>query len=269
MTPRLRISPGWVAAGLALVAGVAAAAPYVVLPSGQKVEGVKLRTDKDGSLLLTTAEGQMTFPRGTKAFVDEPPEYARALQAIQQKRPDEALPLLETLAADYRYLEWGLKAQRVLAGVWLAKGNAREAVKQYDRLFADNPDAKKDEEAFAGYLKALGEAGESEKLMALVAPTIATGPRRAAALAQLLRGNQRLAAGDIEGALLDFLRTAELFQDVPETQAEAHFRSAECFAKLGDARALEFYVKVAREFPDSPFAARAREAGSAAPAAPK
>ncbi len=50
--------------------------------------------------------------------------------------------------------------------------------------------------------------------------------------------------------------TLALPQDV---QAEAHFRTAECFEKLGDPRAAEFYAIVAKEFPKSPFAVMARE----------
>jgi len=74
-----------------------------------------------------------------------------------------------------------------------------------------------------------------------------------------MRGNMRLAAGDVEKALYDFMRTAEFFWDEKDIQAEANYRAGECLAKMGSPLAAEFYARVVNDFPDSAFAAKARQ----------
>ena len=242
---------------VAAVSSALAANPYVVLPSGQKVEGTRVRAEADGSIILTTDKGQMTFPKGTKLVMDEPADYAKAVQMADQGQYDKAIESLEKIAAEYRNLEFGWKAEKAVASVYVRKGDYKKGVSAYEALFTQIPDFRNEEGVLAWYLRALQGAGNTAKLKTLLDPSIATGPRDAAAVAQVLRGKDRLAAGDIEGALSDFLRTSELFRDEPEEQAEATYLTAECFEKLHDPRADEFFKKVVKDYPSSPFAAKA------------
>lgn len=257
----------WLKQGFALAVatwgiGGACAAPYVIQPNGQKIEGTRIKAGPDGQIVLTTADGQLTFPKGTKISVDEPAEYARALSLIEKRQYDEAATLLAKVVEEYRFLGWDRRARGLLATALVNKGDFKGALSVYEAMFAETPDARKEEDVQYGYLKALVAAGDREKLAPLLDEAIRTGPRRAAALAQVLRGNQRFADGQVQEALTDFLRTAAFFQDVPETQAEAIFMAGECLSKLGDARAVTYYDRVAKEFPQSAFAKRAQERGS-------
>ena len=244
---------GIIALGVGAVAG-----PYVISPTG-KMEGTKIKATKDGQIILTMKDGQVvTFPKGTKAVVEEPPDYGKALRMMEQRQYDEAVKLLTGVINDYRYLEWDRKAKKLLATVYVSKEDFKPAVAAFEELFSEAPELQKDGDAQIGYMRALMGAGNQEKLAPMLDEAIANGPRSAAALAQVLRGNTKYAAGDVEGALYDFMRTAELFKDVPDVQPEANFRTAECLGKLLDARAAEYYAVVVKEFPKSPYASRAR-----------
>ena len=273
MTRTVRQASVWTAGAivaLALAAG-ALAAPYVILPSGEKVEGTALRADKDGAIVLTTSSGQMTFPKGTRAFVDPPGDYDKAVGFIQQRKFDDAITILERIAAQYRFLEWDVKARRLMGEAYLGKADYAGAIKNYEDLFRDAPDSRKDDDISVGYVKALINKGEKDKLGRLIDPTIASGPRKAAAWAQVYRGQQRLAQGDVDTALSDFLRTADLFQEVTDVQPEAVYMTGVCLEKLGDKRAADYYARVVKDYPDNPFAAKAkaRQAPTAtAPAGP-
>jgi TolA-binding protein len=245
---------------IAIWSGAALAAPYVILPDGKKMTGTQIRGNADGSLTLTTASGQMSFPKGTKAFVDEPADFARAVKLAKDRQHDEAIKILKEIVKNYRYLEWGQKAQRMLGAAHVGKGDFKAAVQTFQELLAEAPELQKDGEVQAGYMKALEGVGDMEKLGPLLNQAIADGPRNAAAQAQVLRGNMRLKEGDLEGALYDFLRTADFFREAAEVQPEALLRTAECFEKRGDEKtAALYYGKLAKEYPASPLAAQARD----------
>jgi TolA-binding protein len=256
---------GLVLAGL--FCGVAwAANPYVV--QGDKhIEGKKLRVDQDGAIVLTTADGELRFPKGTKIVMDDPADLAKAAQMITRREYDPAIQLLNGLVTQYGSLKWGIEAKKQLADAYRTKEDFKSAVTTYAELFAQVPDTMQDDDAAnIGYLKSLQGAGDKEKFTAMLEKTIATGPRNAAAVAQVMRGNMKVESGDVEGALYDFLRTAELFRQSVSVQPEALYRSAECFEKLGDKRAEQFYNAVVKVYPQSPFAAKATERLRAKPA---
>jgi TolA-binding protein len=234
------------------------AAPAVIQASGQRIEGLAIKAKPDGTILLTTKEGELSFPKGTRVVVDQPPTYAKAVQLMQQKQYDEAVRLLQGIVKEYAFLDWDLKAHRLLAGALVGKGEPKLAVESCEAIFRAAPEARKDEELQRIYLRAMAGAGETQKLAPMLDQAIAEGARETAAVAQVLRADLRLAAGDIEGALYDCLRTAELFTAVSDVQAEALFKAAECLEKLGDERAGRYYGKVARDFPQSPYAVKAR-----------
>jgi TolA-binding protein len=236
-----------------------AANPYVVLPNGRKVEGTEVRATREGQIILTTPEGRSTFDPGTQVVMDAPAAYTQAVQQLKQKQFAEAADLLKKVVSDYQFLGWDLKANRLLPGALVGQGRAAEAVPIYEELFKAQPDAERDEAVRSGYLRALAATGAAEKLEPILDQAIRGGPRPAAAVAQVLRGDVRMARDDIEDALLDYLRTAEFFRDAPEVVAEATFKTAECFEKLRDSeRATAYYSRVVTDFPDSPYASRAK-----------
>lgn len=241
-----------------LAGGMCLAAPYVVLPNGQKVQGSSVKVADGGQILLTTPKGVLTFPKGTSVFVDEPPAYGRAVTLMEQGQYGEAASLLEGITVEYRMLQWDKRARKLLADAYLKSDQFDKAVATYEQVFKESPDVD-DGESRANYLKALMGSGEYDKLAPLLDKAIAESPRSVAAQAQMMRGKMRLDAGDVEGALFDFMRTAVFFRQQEAVLPEATFRTAQCLEKMGNDRAGEFYARVVSEFPDSPFAAQARQ----------
>jgi len=236
----------------------AAAAPYVVLAGNKKVTGTSVKAREDGTILLTTATGVLTFPAGTELHVDEPSGYARALQLIQQGQYDTALELLRKIEGQYQFLEWDKKARVLMAGAFFKKGDYTSSVDTYAKVAVESPSALEAESARFMYMEALLKSGQSDRLLPRLSETIATAPRPIAARAQVMRGHFMLERGELEDALYDFMRTAELFKDVKEWQAEAYYMTGECLDKLGDERAGGYFATVKSDFADSPFAAKAR-----------
>ena len=243
-----------------LLAGAALAAkPAVILPDGRRIEGDEVRANREGVIFLTTAAGRIEYPKGTKVVMDQPLELVRAIDLIQKKQFAEAAALLEKIAADYRFLSWDMKAMTFLAQAYAGQGAWGKAVETYEKLMAEFTDTTTDDAVRSGYLKALAESGNRDKVAPLLAQAIASGTRGEAAQAQLIRARFRMEEGDVEGALYDYMRTARFFKAFKEPAAEAAFRAAETLEKLGDAdHAAAYYRLVAQEFPDSAFAAQAK-----------
>ena len=247
---------------IALVAGTAHANPYVVMPNGQRVEGTAIRATATGDINLTTPQGIRTFVKGqyVKAVADEPAEYKQALAAEKAKQYPQAEKLLGDIVAKYRGLTWDVEASKVLGRVQVAGGNAEKAVATYDKLFVLSPEEKKNSETQWAYRKALLAAKQYNGLVRQLDAVAASGSRPEAARAQIMRGDIQLAQNNIEGAAMDYLRTAILFADVkdPEIQGEACCKAAQALEQLRDPRAKDLYGKIVKEYPSSPYAAQAR-----------
>lgn len=243
---------------LLIAVSTAQAVPRVILGSGSQVKGTAIRADEDGTIYLTTPESVMTFPPGTTAIVDEPAAYRTALGHLQRKNYTEAIKELRNVITDFKFLTWDRKAEQLMAAALLGNGNYGAAVMTYDRVFEHSPEARDDPRTWLSYLEALFAAEQYDKLEPVLDATVMERDRNLAAAAQIMRGKINLKAGKVEAALFDFIRTAELFGDVPEFQAEAYFRAGVCFEKLGDQRSRDFFLKVKDDFADSPFAIEAR-----------
>ena len=247
---------------IALTAGVALAAPYVVMPDGRRFEGSAIRVTASGDIDLTTPQGIRAFAKGqyAVAVADEPAEYNQALAAEKAQQYLQAETLLNDIIAKYRGLTWDVEASKALGRVLVAKGDATAAVAAYDKLFVLSPDEKKNNETQWAYRNALLAAKQYAGLIRQLDAVAASGPRPEAARAQIMRGDIQLAQNNVEGAAMDYLRTAILFADVkdPAIQGEACFKAAQALEQMRDPRAKELYGKVVKEYGSSPYAAQAR-----------
>lgn len=244
-----------------LAAGLAGAAPYIVLPNQQRVAGTAIRALPDGSINLTTVQGVRSFPKGSylKAVADKPAEYDQAVAALNAKKYDDAVKLLEGIVARYRLLDWDVAAAKELPKALLGKGDAEGAVQAYEKLFLLAPEEKQNPDVAWGQRRAMLQAKQYAALARQLDAVAAGGSRAEAARAQTMRGDVQLAQNNVEPAALDYLRTAILFADVkdPVIQGEAHFKAAAALEQLRDPRAKELYKKVATQFKASPYAAQA------------
>jgi tetratricopeptide (TPR) repeat protein len=245
-----------------LIAGVALAAPYVVMPNGSRVEGTAIRALANGDINLTTDMGVRAFPKGSyqKAVADKPAEYDQAMAAMAAKKFDDAAKLLEGIVTRYRLLDWDVQAAKELPKALLGKGDAESAVLAYEKLFAIAPAEKQNADVAWGMRRAMLQAKQYVKLTGQLDAVAAAGSRPDAARAQIMRGDIQLAQNNVEQAALDYLRTAILFQDVKDAgiQGEAHFKAAAALEQMREPRAKDLYRKVVEQFGASPYAAQAK-----------
>ena len=250
------------ALAVALIAGAVQAQPYVVLADGRRVDGSAIRALSNGDINLTTAAGVRTFPRGSyaRAVAAEPPEYRQAQAALQAQRYDDAVRLLEGIATRFRYLDWDVQALKLLPEALIQKGDSEEAVKAYDRLFQIAPDQRQDSAVAWGQRRAMLAAKQYSVLERQLDAVAASGSRPDAARAQIMRGDIRAAQNNLDLAVLDYLRTVILFQDVRDAdiQGEAHFKAAQTLEALRDPRARDIYKRLVDNHASSPYAAQAR-----------
>jgi tetratricopeptide (TPR) repeat protein len=259
--PRKSVLSAVIKIWLGLAAGGAQAAPFVINSAGTRIDGAAIQSDPDGTVLLTTPQGQMlTFRPGTyrQAFADKPQDLFKVEAMAKNGDLAGAAAILRRVKEEYRFLGWDLRASLMLARVELAQKNFEAAVSEYEELFSGQPQLKTVPVAREHYMQALLGAGRIEETAALIDDDIASGSREAAARAQVVRGDMKVAAGQYEEALLDYLRTAILFKEQSTVLPEATYKTALALKKLNDPRATEYFQKVIDEFPESKFAELAK-----------
>ncbi|HMO49865.1 MAG TPA: tetratricopeptide repeat protein [Kiritimatiellia bacterium] len=252
-------------AGALLVAGLllpvpSAVAQVVILPNGNRIEGSDIRAQRNGDIILTTPAGQRTFARGTyaKAIAAKPPAFDQARALAGQGKHDEAIGMLEKIATDFRFLDWDNNALMAIGQIQTSRGNHKDAVDVYERLLRQSPELKDDGTVQWTYRGALLAAGLHEKLAPMLEEAIKSGSRADAAKAQVMRGDVRLAQGQVETAAMDYLRTAILFESEAAVVPEALFKAGQALDRLRDPRAKDMYRRLVQNFPQSTFAQEAR-----------
>jgi len=248
--------------GMLLAAGFTATvhAQVVILPNGNRVEGTDIRAQRNGDIILTTAAGQRTFARGqyTKAIAARPADFDQARTLAQQGRQDDAITLLEKVATDFRYLDWDNQALAAIGQIQTARGKHKEAVDVYERLIRQSPELKDDSTIQWAYRGALLSAQMFDKLLPVLEQAITRGTRNEAAKAQIMRGDIRLSQGQVEAAVMDYLRSAILFESETAVQPEALFKAGQGLERLRDPRAKDMYRKLVEKYPQSTFAQDAK-----------
>jgi len=237
-----------------------AMAATVILTNGKRVDGTAIRANRNGDIILTTTAGQQTFVKGSyaKAIADKPADYDRARSLAGKGKPAEAIALLEKITTEYRYLDWDINAYIAIASIHTSQGNHKEAVGVYDRVMRQSPAKKEDSNFQWVYRSALLSAGMHDKLMPQLEKAITSGSRSDAARAQVMRGDIKMASGQIEAAVMDYLRTAILFESEAAVQPEALFKAGNGLEQLRDSRAKGMYQKLVEKYSSSEYAKDAR-----------
>ena len=237
------------------------AAPFVINSAGNQVNGAAIQSAPDGTILLTTLNGQtLTFRKGTyrQAFADKPKEMFQVEQMVKQKNLIAVVEILRRVKEKYQFLGWDQRASLMLARVYLPLKQFEDSAREYEELFALQPGLKKAPKERANYMQALLGAGRTAEVAQMIDEDIASGSREAAARAQVVRGDMKAAGGQYEEALLDYLRTAILFKAQKDVLPEATYKTAVALKNLNDPRAAEYFQKVMDEFPKSEFAELAK-----------
>jgi len=247
-----------------LVGGaLSASAAYVIRADGTRQDGIDIRITPDGSVLLTTAPGQQTtFAPGQyqQAVADRPAEYDQAVKLYNGRKYDETIALLTPVVARLRGLFWDAYAGALIIQAQIAKGDADGAVSTVNRLLLASPKLAENPVAQDAQRQALIAAKQFDRLEGMLTTVLNGASRPDAARAQLARGDLRVAQNRLEEAVMDFLRTALLFNDVKdenEVQAEALARAVGTLQQIKDARSAQYCVRqLLDRYPASRAAAR-------------
>lgn len=239
-------------------AGVLQAA-YVVTPQGQTIQGSDIRSRANGDIVLTTDKGPLTFTKGSyvRAVADEPADYRKAQQLAAAKKYDESVRLLKDIVLQYKNLQWDHRARMTLAEVYAQQGDLDNARLTYDEIFRVMPKAKEMPEVAWPYREVMLRSGKYAILEPELNTLIQSGDREEAARAQIMRGDMKKAQGQLEPAVMDYMRTMVFFKDVPAYQPEAMFKAAEGLEAMRDERAKNVYRSLVEDYPDSPYARQA------------
>ena len=245
-----------------ILAGTAMAAPFVINSAGSKVVGSKIQSAPDGTVLLTTLNGQtLTFRKGSyrQAVADKPPQMAQIDGLLKKKDLEAVAGVLKQVKEEYQFLGWDRRASLMLARIYLPLKQFEDSAREYEELFAAQPALMQNLKERSNYMQALLGSGRIDEVAKMVDEDIASGSREAAARAQVVRGDMKAASGQTEEALLDYLRTAILFKAQTAVLPEATYKTAVALKKMNDPRAAEYFQKVINEFPDSEYAELAKE----------
>lgn len=243
----------WMAAGTLHAA-------YVVTPQGQTIQGTDIRSRTNGDIVLTTDKGPLTFTKGSyvRAVADEPADYQKAQQLATAKKYDEAVRLLKEIVLQYKNLQWDHKARITLAEVYAQQGDLDNARLTYEETFRAMPKAKEMPEIIWPYREVMLRSEKYAVLEPELNAVIQSGSREDAARAQTMRGDMNKAQGQIEPSVMDYMRTMVFFKDVPDQQPEAMYKAAEGLETMRDERAKAVYRSLVEQYPDSPYAQKAR-----------
>jgi len=244
-----------------LASGVRAE-PFVINSAGKQINGSAIQSAPDGTILLTTLNGQiLTFRKGTyrQAFADKPPEIIQVDALVKQKDLKAVVEVLTRVKREYRFLGWDQRASLMLARVYLPLEQCEDSAREYEELFKTQPKFKLAPKERSNYMQALLGSGRITEVAKMVDEDIASGSREAAARAQVVRGDMKVASGQFEEALLDYLRTIILFKAQTEVLPEATYKTAVALKKMNHPRAAEYFQKTMTEFPKTEYAELAKE----------
>jgi len=235
--------------------------PYVVMQDGRRVEGSAIRARRNGDVILTTERGDLEFARNQyrEAVAARPQLLDQAQRALQAGQYDRVVSELERIVTEYRFLRWDLEALALIGRAQLGKEDPDAALATYNRLFQlneawrDNPAVRWD------YYRAMLGAGQLDQLERRLDAIVRDDERSEAARAQVMRGDIKRERGRPEDALMDYLRTAVLFEAQGAARAEALYKAGTILEELRDARARNMFRKVVNDHGDSPYARRAQE----------
>lgn len=216
-------------------------------------ELVLFRENKDP---LTVKPGQYRRAVGVK-----PPELDRAVQQINSGNKQEGAKLLRQAMRKSRFQSWDVRAGLMLMDLLVEMGENAAATSVLNQLRQTYGDEMM--ELYPG--TQLGDwkvriatgsvAGLQEELTEVIQD--AETPRPKKAMAQMVRGDLKIRREEFQSAALDFLRAAYFFPDVKEVHAEALYKTANTFAKLGDAvRSRKYQQRLKKLHPDSTFAGK-------------
>ena len=214
----------------------------IVNTGGNEFKGTLRWKAREKAYAVTADNRELEVPLASvqEIRVAKPKALDDAEKMMRDNNAAGAIPVLKKITNDYLMLTWDKPATRLLAEALLKTGEQDEAIRVCEAVIRSDPDA-----AFLGefaplYWQALLKTGgrNASKAEELVTKAIKSGDRTASAFALNMRGDLILAAGDTadnaKKALKDgYLRVLTLYTGERGARAEALYKAAKCFEKLG------------------------------------
>lgn len=247
---------------LVVFPGLLQAQPYVVVPGGNRVDVEQIRVRPDGSLVVTINSQPRDIAKDqyVQAVGVKPDGIDQAQALMNQGKNEEAAAILANIVQESRFQSWDAFAGEKLAAIQLAAGQPLEAKRTLDNLerrYGENmislfPFLEKVQ--WDVKVKSGETLGLEDELTAVM-KSDSNAERKARAL--IVRGDVKAARKDYQSAVLDYLRAEYFFGDNPALRAEALYKTASMFAKIGDTGRLRKYSTLLKEsYPDSEYASR-------------
>ncbi len=201
---------------LAVCVGMSAfaAGDCYVVKRGQKIRGVALKAEANGTLKLQMEKGgpTQTFRRGDYSYghVPKPKEVEVMENAMAKKSYDPVLKHGSSFFDKYKYLGWGdyISYMQGMAHM------AREEYGQAQRIFERGMQyrATHEEDVIRGLTSAYVALKNFDKAEAILKKLMTSEDDKMAAFGFNTRGDILAAKGEKKDAMLDYLKTLLLFR---------------------------------------------------------
>ncbi len=230
------ICPLGVTLGLAMGAGPARAQEVIIGKDG-RTQRVAVQEVSGGNLKVKVGAGTMGVPLASIARVKmEPPAgYEKALKAYQSRDFGTALAETKVLTDRFRGLpaDWARQLSSMLGDIYVAIGKYADAETAYAAFEKAYPGAGSTQSSVGRARIAVAQQkwDEAKKLLEPVAAqalgqkNLADAPVIAYSQTFHLLGQVKEQAGDLNGALEDYLRTVAIFHHDPSAVDEAQKRA--------------------------------------------
>jgi len=251
--------------GLAILAPETQAEDLLILKNGKRIRAQKVVYKRSSDEYVATI-GAATSPypadQVASVRVTRPSALRTAEQKLRTGDTLSAITLLKQIEQRYYRLNWDVAAKAMLAEAYFNSGDTAKAVRICDALF-ELPNVKLPGAVNRQYLSAVAESGDMDKVQERAVKMISVGSREASAAAQLMLADILFENGKVQEALIKgYLRTAELFRDVKDVQAEAVYGVYRCYRELGKpGRAKTYKKRLLDRHGESSFAEKAKLEG--------
>ncbi len=244
------------AAGLLMGSGVAAlAVDKLKKITGEELSGIRIKWfDSRQEYQVEGADGSIIpVPADEVDSLDiaKPEGFDKAVKAMAAKQYDVAIPILDDVATRYKRLDWDGRAREMLASAYFAKGDFKTAADKMAELIDNTPKNQLTDVQYGIYWTALMGAQRLAILKKALNEAIAGESKSLAALAVIKRGDLAKAEGRREDAVLDYLRSVILYEEVRGVHPEALSKAADLLREMRDPREDELRKKLMSQYPES------------------
>lgn len=169
--------------------------------------------------------------------VEAPKGWADIAKRVQSDPKSAAGALrgqLEQIAGAYKMLQWDGRAGKLIAEGFLANNNPNEAINACKKIINGNPNAGWNSDMAPAYWQALIDANKLAEAENMINKGCTSGNQRVEIFACLRRGDLLVRKNEHNLALKDgYLRAVLLYREPDDARAEALYRAAEAFDKIG------------------------------------